>query len=147
MEMKNRISIILIAIMTVFAGCATIDNGLSSSKLNEQERMIVGSWTGRVFKEKYDYILEWEWHAKADKTYVIKLTTRHKNGTVKEKTEEGKWWIKQGKYHEFIPGVMTEPDIYDIAFLDGKYFIYRSVSYDSTTVNPGRGTYYINIRE
>lgn len=154
--MKSYISkfIFLIVVPFVLSACSTtserpekFDTVTGSDVVTAEEATIVGRWTGRVFKEKHDYVLEWDWQARPDKTYTIKLTTVQKDGSARDTTEEGIWWVEDGRFYELNPKLMRSPDVYEILFLNEKYFIYRSISYDSSTINPSIGSLYINVRK
>ncbi len=76
---------------------------------------LIGIWEGEYI-EKNGTLKKWVQTRKADGSYQINFSFTEIDGTINSFSESGKWWIKDGLFHELEPSWMKEADIYQYQF-------------------------------
>ena len=104
--------IVVVFLMVGLLGCEAITNANQRPYIDVK---LIGVWEGEYI-EKRGTIKKWKQVRKADGTYKIDFSYTEVDGAVNNFSEIGKWWIKDGLFHELAPSWMEEPDIYQYQF-------------------------------
>jgi hypothetical protein len=106
-----KLFFVVILLVGLF-GCAAITNPDQRLFIDVK---LIGVWEGEYI-EKTGTIRKWMQVRKADGSYKIDFSFQEVDGTVNQFSESGKWWIKDGLFHELAPSWMKESDIYQYHF-------------------------------
>jgi hypothetical protein len=96
----------------VLLGCQMISAGNQGSLLDVK---LIGVWTGEYLEEG-GTLKRWRQTRNADGTYVIEFSFTEKDETARDFTESGRWWIKDGLFHEIALPEKGRPDKYRYSF-------------------------------
>jgi flagellar biosynthesis regulator FlbT len=112
--MRQTLFIIIVVLITNF--------GLSQETNNIQNKSIdpklVGCWKGsEVGQQKKGVSKYWVSCRFENGTTTLLFVTLNKNGEVIQKTENGKWWVENGKYYEFHT-VSGMTDVYEYEIVE-----------------------------
>ena len=89
--------VLLIPVLVV--GCA------SASEINYPstiDKALIGSWEGGNIEEDGTY-KRWKQTRSSDGSYAIFFFVSKTGKTPYEFTESGRWWVKDGNFHEINP--------------------------------------------
>ena len=98
-------------LMNLF-GCNAISNTHQRPSIDVK---LIGVWEGK-YTEPSGTVKSWTQTRKADGSYFIEFSYTELNGTKKHFTESGRWWIKDGLFHELASSDMEQPDKYQYQF-------------------------------
>ncbi len=76
---------------------------------------LIGVWAGEYLEEG-GTLKRWKQTRNADGTYVIEFSFTEQDGAAKDFTESGRWWIKNGLFHEIALPEKGHPDKYRYSF-------------------------------
>lgn len=76
---------------------------------------LIGVWEGEYVEES-GTVKKWTQIRNADGTYTIDFSFTGLNGTVRNFTESGKWWIKGSLFYEVALPQEGRPDKYQYSF-------------------------------
>lgn len=77
---------------------------------------LIGVWKGE-YTEQDGTIKHWTQTRNADGTYAIEFSfIELEDGTTKNFTESGRWWVQEGLFHEIALPDMRQPDKYQYSF-------------------------------
>ena len=101
--------------MAALLGCESIPDDQRSAI----DDRLIGAWTGEYIEED-GATKSWTQKRKADGTYLIEFKFMELDGTINRFTEAGKWWVKDGLFHEIAPAWMKNSDSYQYQFKDDR---------------------------
>lgn len=104
--------ILAVLCLAVLSGCETVSEDHRQSSIDDR---LIGSWEGE-YTEKDGSVKSWIQTRKADGRYSIEFKFLELDGTINRLTEDGKWWIKDGLFHEITSARMERPDSYQYHF-------------------------------
>jgi len=96
----------------VLLGCQMISAGNQRPSLDVK---LIGVWTGEYLEEG-GTLKRWKQTRNADGTYIIEFSFTEKDETARDFTESGRWWIKDGLFHEIALPEKGQPDKYRYSF-------------------------------
>lgn len=99
-------------IVTALLGCHAITNHTQRPSLDVK---LIGVWSGEYLEEG-GTIKRWTQTRNADGTYSIDFSFTAADETTKSFTESGRWWIKDGLFHEIALPEKGHPDKYRYSF-------------------------------
>ena len=107
--MRQTLFIIIVVLITNF-GFSQETNNIQNKSIDPK---LVGCWKGsEVGQQKKGVSKYWVSCRFENGTTTLLFVTLNKNGEVIQKTENGKWWVENGKYYEFHT-VSGMTDIYE----------------------------------
>jgi len=107
--MRQTLFIIIVVLITNF-GFSQETNNIQNKYIDPK---LVGCWKGsEVGQQKKGVSKYWISCRFENGTSTILFITINKNGEVIQETENGKWWVENGKYYEFHT-VSGMTDIYE----------------------------------
>lgn len=107
--MRQTLFIIIVVLITNF-GFSQETNNIQNKSIDPK---LVGCWKGsEVGQQKKGVSKYWVSCRFENGTSTILFITINKNGEVIQETENGKWWVENGKYYEFHT-VSGMTDIYE----------------------------------
>ncbi len=107
--MRQTLFIIIVVLITNF-GFSQETNNIQNKSIDPK---LVGCWKGsEVGQQKKGVSKYWISCRFENGTSTILFITINKNGEVIQETENGKWWVENGKYYEFHT-VSGMTDIYE----------------------------------
>ena len=92
---------------------------------------LIGAWVGGHL-QKDGTNKRWRQIRNSDGSYVIFFGYSNENNASYETSESGRWWIKNGKYHEINPSRMSKPDIYRYELYNDKCLKFTQLSRDDS---------------
>jgi hypothetical protein len=95
-----------------FLSCSAITAGDQRSSVDVK---LIGVWTGEYLEEG-GTLKRWTQTRNADGTYAIEFSFTGVDGTVRGFIESGRWWIKDGLFHEIALPEKGYPDKYQYFF-------------------------------
>lgn len=101
-------------IKTVIANTATSEQ----AQLKSFDSKLFGCWKGsEIEQQKKGLSKYWVACRFEDGTSTLLFVAIDKNGKVTQETENGKWWVQNGKFHEYhnVSGIT---DIYQYEVID-----------------------------
>ena len=101
-------TVLLIALL----GCESISDANQRPSIDVK---LIGVWEGK-YTEPGGSIKSWTQTRKADGSYLIEFSFTELDGTKKHFSESGRWWIKDGLFHELASSDMEQPDKYQYQF-------------------------------
>ena len=96
----------------ILLGCQTISADNQRLPLDVK---LIGVWTGE-YLEGGGTLKRWRQTRNADGSYIIEFSFKEKDETARDFTESGRWWIKNGLFHEIALPEKGHPDIYRYSF-------------------------------
>lgn len=108
--MKKAVFILMVAFVT------SLSFGQETQKIFDPK--LVGCWKGSEIDQQQEGVSKyWVSCRFEDGKSTLLFVAIYKNGKVTQHTENGKWWVENGKYHEFhtYDGVT---DVYDYEVVD-----------------------------
>lgn len=93
-------------------GCSAITAGNQRPLLDVK---LIGVWTGEYLEEG-GTLKRWTQTRNADGTYTIEFSFTVADDTSRGFTESGRWWIKDGLFHEIAVPEKGHPDKYRYSF-------------------------------
>jgi hypothetical protein len=107
--MRQTLLIIIVVLITNF-GFSQETNNIQNKYIDPK---LVGCWKGsEVGQQKKGVSKYWISCRFENGTSTVLFITINKNGEVIQETENGKWWVENGKYYEFHT-VSGMTDIYE----------------------------------
>lgn len=107
--MRQTLFIIIVVLITNF-GFSQETNNIQNKSIDPK---LVGCWKGsEVGQQKKGVSKYWVSCRFENGTSTVLFITINKNGEVIQETENGKWWVENGKYYEFHT-VSGMTDIYE----------------------------------
>lgn len=107
--MRQTLFIIIVVLITNF-GFSQETNNIQNKYIDPK---LVGCWKGsEVGQQKKSVSKYWISCRFENGTSTVLFITINKNGEVIQETENGKWWVENGKYYEFHT-VSGMTDIYE----------------------------------
>jgi flagellar biosynthesis regulator FlbT len=107
--MRQTLFIITLVLITNF-GFSQETNNIQNKSIDPK---LVGCWKGsEVGQQKKGVSKYWISCRFENGTSTVLFITINKNGEVIQETENGKWWVENGKYYEFHT-VSGMTDIYE----------------------------------
>jgi flagellar biosynthesis regulator FlbT len=107
--MRQTLFIIIVVLITNF-GFSQETNNIQNKSIDPK---LVGCWKGsEVGQQKKGVSKYWISCRFENGTSTVLFITINKNGEVIQETENGKWWVENGKYYEFNT-VSGMTDIYE----------------------------------
>jgi flagellar biosynthesis regulator FlbT len=107
--MRQTLFIIIVVLITNF-GFSQETNNIQNKSIDPK---LVGCWKGsEVGQQKKGVSKYWISCRFENGTSTVLFITINKNGEVIQETENGKWWVENGKYYEFHT-VSGMTDIYE----------------------------------
>ncbi|WP_396164848.1 hypothetical protein [Flavobacterium sp.] len=107
--MRQTLFIIIVVLITNF-GFSQETNNIQNKYIDPK---LVGCWKGsEVGQQKKGVSKYWISCRFENGTSTVLFITINKNGEVIQETENGKWWVENGKYYEFHT-VSGMTDIYE----------------------------------
>lgn len=97
-------------------GCEAI---IAANQRSFIDVKLIGVWKGEDV-EPGGTIKNWTQTRNADGTYIIEFSFTEVNGTTKSLTESGRWWVKNGLFHEIALSGMAKSDRYQYHFKENK---------------------------
>ena len=140
--MKKSLHFIFVLGLIIFSSCSTNLKKVSSGK--SIDTRLIGVWDGIETNEDFDGIeKKWEMIRRDDGTFTLSFTYSE-NGNPQNKIETGKWWIDNGKFHEYND-VSGNTDIYKYKVLNNDQikFIAKKMSVEM----PPKDYEFINKRK
>ncbi|MFV5686550.1 hypothetical protein ACM55I_14020 [Flavobacterium sp. GB2R13] len=111
--MKNIPFIILLLITSLSFGQKT--QGIESKTYDPK---LVGSWKGSEIEQQQKGLSKYWVSCRFENgTSTLLFVIIDKNGQVTQETENGKWWVENGKYYE-LHNVDNVTDIYEYEVID-----------------------------
>lgn len=101
----------LLLAMNLF-GCEAI---IAANQRPYVDVKLIGVWKGE-YTEQDGTIKRWVQTRNADGTYAIEFSFTELEGTTQSFTESGRWWVKEGLFHEIALPDMGQPDKYQYSF-------------------------------
>lgn len=97
------------------------------NQAQQQDPALFGSWQGSE-KDGQRKGLEKHWvmHRFEDGTFVLLFTTLE-DGEIESFSEKGKWWIENGKFHEYHNNSKLT-DVYDYNLIDSNHVKFKAIS-------------------
>ena len=128
----NTMKILVAIACVLLLGCSTPDMENEPASI---ESKFIGRWIGNE-KDQQIKGLEKHWvlDRYKDSTYVINFTVIE-DGETYTQTEEGKWWIQDGKLYEHYSGTDI-PDIYTFTIIDDRNMMIKIFSTGLEMANP-----------
>lgn len=96
----------------ILLGCQMISAGNHRPALDVK---LIGVWTGEYLEEG-GTLKRWKQTRNADGTYIVEFSFMEKDETARDFTESGRWWIKDGLFHEIALPEKGHPDKYRYSF-------------------------------
>jgi flagellar biosynthesis regulator FlbT len=107
--MRQTLFIIIVVLITNF-GFSQETNNIQNKSIDPK---LVGCWKGsEVGQQKKGVSKYWISCRFENGTSTVLFITINKNGEVIQETENGKWWVENGKYYEFHT-VSGMTDVYE----------------------------------
>ena len=109
---------------------------LSFTNINssKDEKKFLGSWNGsETDNQRKELTKHWIQHRFKDGTFVLMFTTIE-NCEVESFVENGKWWIKDGLFHE-LHNISGKTDIYSYEILDENHIKFKAKQMGIEQVN------------
>ena len=124
--MKN-ITLFSLILITLFTGCATTEKEEHTD--SELHSKLVGTWEGHTIRQDGNK-KEWVQVRYPDGRYEI--TFKYYDGlSVSTVTkEEGKWWVKDGRFNEQWLTKGSQPFVYEVEWLDQNCIEMKSIKRD-----------------
>jgi hypothetical protein len=99
----------------------------NSSEGKTYDSKLVGCWKGSEINQQMDGISKyWVACRFENGTSTLLFIAIDKNGEVTQETENGKWWVENGKYYE-LNNYDKKTDIYDYEIVDGSTVNFKSI--------------------
>jgi hypothetical protein len=99
----------------------------NSSEGKTYDSKLVGCWKGSEINQQMDGISKyWVACRFENGTSTLLFIAIDKNGEVTQETENGKWWVENGKYYE-LHNYDKKTDIYDYEIVDGSTVNFKSI--------------------
>jgi flagellar biosynthesis regulator FlbT len=112
--MRQTLFIIIVVLITNF-GFSQETNNIQNKSIDPK---LVGCWKGsEVGQQKKGVSKYWISCRFENGTTTLLFVTLNKNGEVIQKTENGKWWVENGKYYEFHT-VSRMTDVYEYEIVE-----------------------------
>ena len=112
--MRQTLFIIIVVFITNF-GFSQETNNIQNKSIDPK---LVGCWKGsEVGQQKKGVSKYWVSCRFENGTTTLLFVTLNKNGEVIQKTENGKWWVENGKYYEFHT-VSGMTDVYEYEIVE-----------------------------
>jgi flagellar biosynthesis regulator FlbT len=112
--MRQTLFIIIVVLITNF-GFSQETNNIQNKSIDPK---LVGCWKGsEVGQQKKGVSKYWISCRFENGTTTLLFVTLNKNGEVIQKTENGKWWVENGKYYEFHT-VSGMTDVYEYEIVE-----------------------------
>jgi flagellar biosynthesis regulator FlbT len=112
--MRQTLFIIIVVLITNF-GFSQETNNIQNKSIDPK---LVGCWKGsEVGQQKKGVSKYWVSCRFENGTTTLLFVTLNKNGEVIQKTENGKWWVENGKYYEFHT-VSGMTDVYEYEIVE-----------------------------
>lgn len=102
----------LSALAIALSGCHAIAGDSERASLDVK---LIGVWTGE-YLEQGGTLKRWIQTRNADGTYTIEFSFTAADHTVSSFVESGRWWIKEGLFHEIALPEKGHPDKYRYSF-------------------------------
>jgi hypothetical protein len=118
-KMKKTIVILTLSLLSNFAFSQDLKSS-ETSKIETKsiDQKLVGCWKGsEVGQQKKGLSKYWVSCRFENGTSTLLFVAIDKNGEVIQETENGKWWIENGKYYEFH-NVSGMTDIYEYEVIE-----------------------------
>ena len=96
----------------ILLGCQMISTGNQRPSLDVK---LIGVWSGEYLEEG-GTLKRWKQTRNADGSYIIEFSFTEKDETARDFTESGRWWIKDGLFHEIALPEKGHPDKYRYSF-------------------------------
>ncbi|WP_396218586.1 hypothetical protein [Flavobacterium sp.] len=112
--MRQTLFIITLVLITNFGFSQETDK-IQNKSIDSK---LVGCWKGsEVGQQKKGVSKYWVSCRFENGTTTLLFVTLNKNGEVIQKTENGKWWVENGKYYEFHT-VSGMTDVYEYEIVE-----------------------------
>jgi flagellar biosynthesis regulator FlbT len=112
--MRQTLFIITLVLITNFGFSQETDK-IQNKSIDSK---LVGCWKGsEVGQQKKGVSKYWVSCRFENGTTTLLFVTLNKNGEVIQKTENGKWWVENGKYYEFHT-VSGMTDVYEYEIIE-----------------------------
>jgi hypothetical protein len=112
--MRQTLFIITLVLITNFGFSQETDK-IQNKSIDSK---LVGCWKGsEVGQQKKGVSKYWVYCRFENGTTTLLFVTLNKNGEVIQKTENGKWWVENGKYYEFHT-VSGMTDVYEYEIVE-----------------------------
>jgi flagellar biosynthesis regulator FlbT len=112
--MRQTLFIIIVVLITNF-GFSQETNNIQNKSIDPK---LVGCWKGsEVGQQKKGVSKYWISCRFENGTSTVLFITINKNGEVIQETENGKWWVENGKYYEFHT-VSGMTDVYEYEIVE-----------------------------
>jgi hypothetical protein len=112
--MRQTLFIIIVVLITNFGFSQETDK-IQNKSIDSK---LVGCWKGsEVGQQKKGVSKYWVSCRFENGTTTLLFVTLNKNGEVIQKTENGKWWVENGKYYEFHT-VSGMTDVYEYEIVE-----------------------------
>jgi hypothetical protein len=119
LKMKKSFIILIISLISNFAFSQDLKNdNLKLDETKSIDQKLVGCWKGsEIGHQKKSLSKYWVSCRLENGTSMLLFVAVDKNGEVIQETENGKWWIENGKYYEFhsVSGMI---DIYEYQIVE-----------------------------
>jgi hypothetical protein len=117
--MKKTIIILTLSLLSNFAYSQDLKNNdttkIQTKSINQK---LIGCWKGsEVDQQKKELSKYWVSCRFENGTSTLLFVAIDKNGEVIQETENGKWWIENGKYYEFH-NVSGMTDVYEYEIIE-----------------------------
>ncbi len=107
--MRQTLFIIIVVLITNF-GFSQETNNIQNKSIDPK---LVGCWKGSEVGQQKKGVSKYQVSCRFENgTSTVLFITINKNGEVIQETENGKWWVENGKYYEFHT-VSGMTDIYE----------------------------------
>jgi hypothetical protein len=111
----KRIVFILIVVLTTSLSFGQETQGIESKTFDPK---LVGCWKGSEMGQQQKGLSKYWVSCRFENgTSTLLFVVIDKNGQVTQETENGKWWVENGKYYE-LHNVDNVTDIYEYEVID-----------------------------
>ena len=112
--MKRTLLILTLTLISNFGFCQET----AKTEQKSFDPKLVGCWKGSEIGQQKEGLSKYWVSCRFDNgTSTLLFIAINKNGKVIQKTENGKWWVENGKYYE-LHNVDGVTDIYDYEVID-----------------------------
>ncbi len=125
---------ILMGWVAMLFGCSTITDSHPPLRIDNR---LVGVWSGE-HEEQDGSTRSWTQERRADGTYSIDFIFMERDGMISRLTETGRWWVKDGLFHELELPYMRRPDSYQYRFKDNRCIEFLLVASEDSDDDIGR---------
>ncbi|MDY6990417.1 MAG: hypothetical protein SWQ30_20440 [Thermodesulfobacteriota bacterium] len=124
-----RVSLFLICMVILQAGCAAYHCTVRGNAPDEVKRLFIGTWEGEHVDQEGNLMRTWIQRRAEDGTYAITFAHYSEKG-IRKSGQRGKWWIEGDRFYEIDPDAMEDPDVYQFEILNENEIRFKSITTD-----------------